>query len=206
MLKRITMAVSALDHGANRNLPKLQIEAVLSVPPLKVTEPRRVRQVSVSDTESVNINPNAKAIIGGCCQMVLYYEKLKEEDRGWFLAGWIRESLGRALLEEPLLAGRIQRKEHDDHGDNNKGLLEIVSNDSGIRLYEARFPMSLSQFLALTEKEQHLEGELVFWKEIDEHTPELSPLFYVQASTKFVLICAPYYVISFEINFDTLLM
>ncbi|TKY55495.1 hypothetical protein E2542_SST19910 [Spatholobus suberectus] len=157
---------------ATQSLPNLQIEAVLSVSPLKLTEPRRVRQVLTSDTDS-DVNPKA---IRGCYQIVLYYEKLNEKDPDKFLAGWIVESVGSALVEHPLLAGRLQRKDID-----NKGLLEIVSNDSGIRLYEARFPMVLSEFLALSEKE-HLEAELVFWKEIDENNPEFSPLFYVQVT------------------------
>lgn len=164
-----------VDHGAIQSLPKSHIEAVLSVSTLKVTEPRRVRQVLVTDTNPISSKTN----IGGCYHIVVYYEKLKDEDCGMFLVGWIKESLATALLEYPILAGRIQGKE--ENGDNMG--FEIVSNDSGIRFYEARFPMNLSEFLGLSGKE-NLEGELVFWKEIDEHTPQFSPLFYIQV-TKF---------------------
>ncbi|XP_027337442.1 acetyl-CoA-benzylalcohol acetyltransferase-like [Abrus precatorius] len=163
------MSVPVSVHDGTHSLPKLQIEAVLSVSPLKVTEPRRVRQVLMSENSQT---------FGGCYEIVLYYEKLNE-DCDSVLAGWIVESLGRALVEHPLLAGRLHRKEQGDT--DNMGLWEIVSNDSGVRLYEAQFPMMLSEFLALSEKE-HLEAELVFWKEIDEHNPQFSPLFYVQVT------------------------
>ncbi|KOM32535.1 hypothetical protein LR48_Vigan01g209100 [Vigna angularis] len=159
---------------ASENLPKLQIEAVLSVRPLKVSEPRRVRQVLMSDTDSIM---KIKGI-HGCYQIVLYYESLNEEEGDKFLAGWIVESLGSALVEHPLLSGRLKRKGSDE----DEAVLEIVSNDSGIRLYEVRFPMVLSEFLSLRAEKEHLEAELVFWKEIDEHNPQFSPLFYVQAS------------------------
>lgn len=154
---------------ASENLPQLQIEAVLSVRPLKVTEPRRVRQVLMSDTDCIH----------GCYQIVLYYESLNEEEGDKFLAGWIVESLGSALVEHPLLSGRLKRKDSDE----DEAVLEIVSNDSGIRLYEVRFPMVLSEFLSLRAEKEHLEAELVFWKEIDEQNPQFSPLFYVQASS-----------------------
>ena len=166
------------DNGAThcQSLPKLQIVAIMSVPPLKVTEPRRVRQVLASDH---TIHPRT---IQGCYQIVLYYNQHNEEDSGWSLAGWLVESLAKALLDHPLLAGRLQRRDNVGHLMG----LEIVSNDSGIRLLEARCPLSLSQFLELNEKENH-EAELVFWKEIDDQNPEFSPLFYVQASATLFL-------------------
>ncbi|KAE9597432.1 hypothetical protein Lal_00029921 [Lupinus albus] len=165
------VVVAVNNHGASETLPKSHIEAVLSVPPLKVTEPRRVRHVSVKNTNSNNI--------GGCYNIILYYEKWKEEEHGLFLVGWIVESLARVLLDYPLLSGRIQKKVEND---DSMGF-EIVSNDSGVRFYEARFPMNLCEFLGLSGKEC-IEGELVFWNEIDIHNPEFSPLFYIQV-TKF---------------------
>ncbi|WVZ25809.1 hypothetical protein V8G54_004353 [Vigna mungo] len=160
---------------ASENLPQLHIGAVLSVRPLKVSEPRRVLQVLMSDTDSIM---KIKGI-HGCYQIVLYYESLNEEEGDKFLAGWIVESLGSALVEHPLLSGRLKRKDSDE----DEAVLEIVSNDSGIRLYEVRFPMVLSEFLSLRAEKEHLEAELVFWKEIDEQNPQFSPLFYVQASS-----------------------
>ncbi|XP_061347682.1 acyltransferase GLAUCE-like [Gastrolobium bilobum] len=154
------------DNGGTQ---KLQIVALTSVAPLKVTESRRIRQVVGSDDHT--IQPRT---INGCYKIVLFYEKLNEEDRGWSMASWLVESLARALLEYPLLAGRLQRR----GGDMG---LEIVCNDSGIRLLEARYPMTLLEFLDLNKKE-HLEAELVFWKEIDDQFPEFSPLVYVQVT------------------------
>lgn len=162
----------ANDKGTER-VPKLQIEAVMSVSPQKITEPRRVRKVLVGEA-------NTKSeTLRGCYQVVLYYENSKEEEEfGWAMAGWTVESMGRALLEHPLLAGRLQRREEGEAETE----MEIVSNDCGIRMVEARMSTTLSQFLETTEKGD-LEAELVFWKDIDEESPEFSPLFYVQAST-----------------------
>ncbi|KAE9596753.1 putative taxadien-5-alpha-ol O-acetyltransferase [Lupinus albus] len=157
-----------MDVNVNASLPELQIVSIMSVPPLKVTDPRKFRQVLLSDP-SFNTST-----IDGCYQICLYYDKMKEEDHdGWHLAGWIVESLAMVLLEHPLLAGRLHRREVGD--------FEIVSNDSGIRLLEAMYPICLAEFLVLNEKE-NLEGELVFWKEIDDHFPQFSPLFYVQVT------------------------
>ncbi|KAK7346766.1 hypothetical protein VNO80_21289 [Phaseolus coccineus] len=165
---------AGLVAGISQSLPKLKIEAVLSVRPWKVSEPRRVRQVLMSDTDTIVKTKG----IHGCYQIVLYYEFLNEKECDKFLAGWIVESLSSALVEHPLLSGRLKRKDSDEH----ETLLEIVSNDSGIRLYEVRFPMVLSEFLALRAEKEHLEAELVFWKDIDEHNPQFSPLFYVQVT------------------------
>lgn len=155
-------------HGAS--VSKLQIEAVLTVPPLNVTEPRRVRRV-VAASESVKA-------VGGCYQIVMYFAKsTKEEDSGRFWAGWAVESLGRVLSDYPFVAGRIRRRE----GGDGDGGLEVVSNDCGVRMLEARMSLRMSEFLGLKEKDV---GEVVFWKDVDEHTPQFSPLFYVQASSR----------------------
>ncbi|RHN53792.1 putative rosmarinate synthase [Medicago truncatula] len=142
-----------------------QIVAVTSVSPAKITEPRQVCQILFND--------ETKRTIEGCYQMVLYYEKVEEEDHDWSLTGWIVESLARALLDHPLLAGRVQKR--DITG------LEIVSNDSGIRLLEAHYPTSLSEFLESNKNEHDddHEARLVFWNEIDGQFPLFSPLFYV---------------------------
>lgn len=120
---------------------------------------------------------------GGCYQVVLYYQRLKKEDDndnedhcGWRMAGWIVESLGMALSDYPLLAGRLHRK------NQNQREMEIVSNDSGVRMVEATMSTNLSNFLQSSQKHD-LEPHLVFWKDIDEDNPHFSPLFYLQAST-----------------------
>ncbi|KAF7828470.1 protein ECERIFERUM 2-like [Senna tora] len=150
---------------------KLKIEAVMSVTPLKMTEPRRVRKVVVEEGEG-----KKSETYGGCYQVVLYYEKggKEGEEYGWVMGGWSVESLARALSEYPLLAGRLQRREEGEIMG-----MEIVSNDSGIRMVEARVYTSVSDFLQSSQMKDELEAELVFWKDIDEHTPQYSPLFYV---------------------------
>lgn len=113
--------------------------------------------------------------------ILLYYKKACEEDCGWFQAGWIKESLGRALLEQPLFGGRLRRHtDHDQLADHNKRL-EIVSNDSGVRLVEARMPLTLSEFLD-SKTRQEEETELIYWKDVDGEDPNFSPLFYLQVS------------------------
>ncbi|KAA8522176.1 hypothetical protein F0562_012849 [Nyssa sinensis] len=148
---------------------KSQIEAVQSVTPMKVTDPRWSRQVSVTDSHGSDI-------FWRCLHIILYYEKGSGEDSGWLVAGWMKESLGRALVEQPMLAGRLRRVEEGDDRE-----LEIVSNDSGVRLFEARISKTLSEFLDLKEKED-AEAELVFWKDVDEQYPQFCPLFYVQVT------------------------
>ncbi|KAA3476088.1 taxadien-5-alpha-ol O-acetyltransferase-like [Gossypium australe] len=85
------------------------------------------------------------------------------------------ESLGRALLEQPIISGRLQKR------DRNDGELEIVSNDSGIRIIEAMIQTTFSEFLDLKQREE-AEAQLIFWNDIDEHNPQFSPLFYVQVT------------------------
>ncbi|XP_065857127.1 anthranilate N-benzoyltransferase protein 1-like [Euphorbia lathyris] len=156
---------------ANVNVvPKSQIEAMQTVPPYKVTHPRQILKVSSEDSIGSSIFKAAVNIILFCDK-----EADADDDSGWHVAGWIKESLGRALKDEPLLSGRLRRGE-DGHGD-----LEIVSNDSGARLFEATIPITLLDFLALEDVEM-AESQLVFWKDIDELIPQFSPLFYVQVT------------------------
>ncbi|XP_028772901.1 protein ECERIFERUM 2-like [Neltuma alba] len=154
---------------------KPRIEAVLTVSPLKVTEPRQVRQVQAAH------NPKA---ISGCHHIVLYFTKSRKDDDDGepFLAGWAVESLAMVLSEHPLVAGRLRRREDGGEEDDSRAL-EIVSNDSGIRMVEARIPMSMSQLLGLNREDfVGVEADLVFWKDVDEHTPDFSPLFYIQVT------------------------
>ncbi|XP_030948641.1 anthranilate N-benzoyltransferase protein 1-like [Quercus lobata] len=107
--------------------------------------------------------------------LVLYYKNVSEEDSGWIFAGWAKETLGKAISEQPMLSGRLWR------GKDGDGELEIVSNDSGVRLIETQVAVTLSGFLEMKEKEE-AEAQLVFWNDIDEHNPQFSPLFYVQVT------------------------
>ncbi|KAG4172903.1 hypothetical protein ERO13_A11G028750v2 [Gossypium hirsutum] len=82
------------------------------------------------------------------------------EDSGWVVVGWIKESLGRALLEQPTISGRLQKR------DRNDSELEIIQT-------------TLSEFLDLKQMEE-AEAQLIFWNDIGEHNLQFSPLFYVQ--------------------------
>ncbi|MBA0831197.1 hypothetical protein Goarm_015678 [Gossypium armourianum] len=150
-------------HG-NSLVPKVSIKGFHSVTPMRITEPRQTRRVLSRDL----VGPE---MFQRCFNMVQCY--MKGEDSGWVVAGWIKESLGRALLEQPMISGRLQKR------DRNDGELEIVSNDSGIRIIEATIQTTLSEFLDLKQREE-AEAQLVFWNDIDEHNPQFSPLFYVQ--------------------------
>ncbi|CAK9173302.1 unnamed protein product [Ilex paraguariensis] len=147
---------------------KLQVEAFQTVLPLNQTDPRQLRRVSPTKTFF-------PSILQRRLHSVLCYNKASEEDSGWAMAGWIKESLGLALLEQPLLAGRLRRGEGVDGG------LEIVSNDCGVRLIEAKIEMDLAEVVDLKGREE-VEAELVFWEDIDEENPQFSPLFYVQVT------------------------
>ncbi|OIT22643.1 PREDICTED: protein ECERIFERUM 1-like [Nicotiana attenuata] len=149
----------------------VQIEAIQTVMPMKPTDPRLSRRVAIGENlGSGNLQSRF--------HIVLCYNKASEEDSGWLLAGWIKESLGKALVEKPLLAGRLKRKgENDDNGE-----FEIVSNDSGVRLVEANMPMDLADFLDLIKERKNGEAELVFWEDVNESNPQFSPLFYVQVT------------------------
>ncbi|XP_031251251.1 spermidine hydroxycinnamoyl transferase [Pistacia vera] len=154
-------------HGEGTPVSNLQIESVQTVTPFKETDPRQRRQVLVTD-------PVGSGIFRRCFNILLYYKKVVEDESGWIVAGWMKESIARALVHQPLLSGRLRRGEDGHAG------LELVSNDSGLRLIEAGIPMTLSEFL--DKKSRDDEAELVFWKDIDEQNPQFSPLFYVQVT------------------------
>ncbi|XP_071722932.1 stemmadenine O-acetyltransferase-like [Rutidosis leptorrhynchoides] len=147
----------------------LQIEAVQTCPPRSVTaEPRPTRRVSVTDDLA------GTGIFSKCLNMILYYNKSTEEDTGYLVAGWFKESLGKAMSDLPMLSGRFRVPAKG-------GEPAVVANDSGVRLLEAKIPMSLNQFMDSKDKED-IEAKLVFWKDIDEEIPQYSPLVYVQVT------------------------
>lgn len=96
---------------------------------------------------------------------------------GWIVAGWTKTSKEIALSEKPMLAGRLRRV--DDGG------LEIVPNDSGIRLVEARMEISMEEFVSVENKE--VQKQLLCWESIDDQDPQFSPLMYLQAIYTFPL-------------------
>ncbi|TXG51211.1 hypothetical protein EZV62_023735 [Acer yangbiense] len=158
-------------YGDKNLVPKVEIEAVQTVTSIKPTDPRQTRRVLVTD-------PVGSGIFRRCLNIVIYYKKVVEEDSGWIVAGWMKESLGRVLVDQPMLSGRLRRTSSEDIGDE----LEIVSNDSGVRLIETKIPITLLQFLDHQSKEtsEESEAQLVFWNDVDDQNPQFSPLFYFQ--------------------------
>ncbi|XP_021768023.1 protein ECERIFERUM 26-like [Chenopodium quinoa] len=152
----------------------MDIECAYSTSPMKTTEPRLSYKISVSN------NDHHQRVLQKWMHTVLCYKKQSDsEDNGLHAKGWIKESLGKALLEHPILAGRLRKSE------NNNGDLNIVSNDSGIRCIDVQISLSLVHFLELSkEKKNEVEGKLLYWKNVDESNPICSPLFYIQM-TKF---------------------
>ncbi|XP_021765807.1 uncharacterized protein LOC110730319 [Chenopodium quinoa] len=157
------------------------IEGAYSTSPTKTTDPRLSYMISISNDESLNDNHHNHGVLQKWMHTVLCYKKHSDdsEDYGLHAKGRIKESLGKALLEHPILAGRLRRSENDN------GDLRIVSNDSGIRCIDAQISLSLVHFLELSkEKKNEVEGKLLYWKNVDESNPIFSPLFYIQM-TKF---------------------
>ncbi|EOA20937.1 hypothetical protein CARUB_v10001270mg [Capsella rubella] len=156
-------------------IPKSLIAGVQSVMPVEVTQHRKVRSISVGDAVGAGIFRRTLNI-------VTYYKEAGDVsgERAWLVAGWIKESLGRALTEQPMLSGRLRRRKTESESEDG---FEVVANDSGVRLLEAQFPASLSEFLEMVKREKsRAEAETVFWKDIDEDEPQYSPLFYVQVT------------------------
>ncbi|GAV67612.1 Transferase domain-containing protein [Cephalotus follicularis] len=163
--------MAMLNNDTTNLVSKLQIKALQSAGPTMVTDPRLTRRVFVTD-------PIGSGIFQRSFNVILCYHKGMEEVSGWLVAGWMKESLGIALIQQPILCGRLKRGEdgEDDHGD-----LRIVASDSGMRLLEAQVPMTLQEFLDSKDKRDY-EHKLVFWKDIDEQHPQFCPLFYVQVT------------------------
>ncbi|ESQ40200.1 hypothetical protein EUTSA_v10013950mg [Eutrema salsugineum] len=158
-------------------IPKSMIAGVQSVMPVEVTQHRKVRSITVED-------PVGVGIFRRTLNMVTYYKQAEAGDsgeRGWLVAGWIKESLGRALTEQPMISGRLRRRRTSTEEDGLE--LEVVANDSGVRLVEARFPASLPEFIEMVKRDKsRAEAETVFWRDIDEDNPQFSPLFYLQVT------------------------
>uniref|UniRef100_A0A166J9W3 Uncharacterized protein n=1 Tax=Daucus carota subsp. sativus TaxID=79200 RepID=A0A166J9W3_DAUCS len=124
---------------ANSSNHMVQYEGFLTVVPHRPTFPRpSVRISTEKDREA--------GLLRQCFRMILCYEKASSDDSGWMVAGWTKTSIGIALSEKPVLAGRLRRAED--------GGLELVSNDSGVRLVEARIALRLDEFGGLRNKEE----------------------------------------------------
>ncbi|TXG51215.1 hypothetical protein EZV62_023739 [Acer yangbiense] len=121
-------------YGDKNLVPKVEIEAVQTMTTVKQTDPWQTWRVLATD-------PVGSGIFRRCLNIVVYY-KMVEEDSSWIVVGWIKESLGTVLADQPILSGRLRGTSSEDIGE-----LEIVSNYSGVRLIEAKIPKTLSQFL-----------------------------------------------------------
>ncbi|CAN4076013.1 unnamed protein product [Withania somnifera] len=141
--------------GATNFSSKLQVEAMQTVIPMKITDPRLSRRITLP--KNFDSNDLQRRF-----HMVLYYNKASRRIRD-----------GYAIVESPIFAGRLRRLEDDN--------LELVSNDSGVRMLEANFPMNMDDFIVYKKKE-NVENELVYWEDIHETSPQFSPLFYVQVT------------------------
>ncbi|KAJ6327251.1 hypothetical protein OIU78_014182 [Salix suchowensis] len=106
----------AMSQITGEFVPKVQIEGVQTVVPSKVTDPREMCLVK---------DPVSSDIFRGCLNIVLCYSEAGEEGSGGLVAGWIKESLGRAMQDQPMLSGRLRRVE------DGNGELEMVPNDTG---------------------------------------------------------------------------
>lgn len=140
----------------NDNLVMVSYEGVSTIAPHKPTFPRPSFPISISK----DMEPG---IFKLCFFEILCYKKASSQDSGWLVAGWTRSSMGIALSEQPMLAGRLRRV--DDGG------LEIVPNDSGIRLVEAQFEISMEEFVSAGNKEE-VQKQLVCWESIDDRSDE----------------------------------
>lgn len=149
------MANSTVNGG------KLRVEGIQSVVPTKPTDPRQSTRIVAPQSLS------SSAVLQRRFHVLLCYNRASDDDSGWLVAGRMKESLGRALQEHPLLAGRLRRCQESGGGDDD---LQIVSNDSGARL--------AAMELAELKEKREVEAELVFWEDVLHHNPQFSPLFY----------------------------
>ncbi|CAO2819456.1 unnamed protein product [Amaranthus hypochondriacus] len=161
------------------NPMEVNIECVYSATTKEVTNPRLSHKISIPNQDDHH------KILQKRMHIILYYEKNKKEedsDHGLYSGGWIRQSLGNALMEKPILAGRLRRSENGD--------LEIISNDSGVRCVEVRVPLTMVEFLEL-KKNKKFDGEtkLVSWNHVHASNPLFSPLFYIQLLIQYVQGC-----------------
>ncbi|KAL7152779.1 hypothetical protein ABFS83_04G121500 [Erythranthe nasuta] len=142
-----------------------------TVMPTKPTETRKSMRINNLPTQNSNILQRRLHIL-------LCYTKASEQDSGWILAGRMKESLGKALEEEPILAGRLRRQSEESDGD-----FEIVPNDAGVRMVEVRAGhVKLAEFVDELKANKREANELVFWEDIVQQNPQFSPLIYIQVT------------------------
>ncbi|KAL9170117.1 hypothetical protein ABFS82_04G122900 [Erythranthe guttata] len=145
--------------------------------PTKPTETRKTMRINNLPPQNSNSN-----ILQRRLHILLCYTKASEQDSGWILAGRMKESLGKALEEEPILAGRLRRLSEESDGGGG-GDFEIVSNDAGVRTVEVKADhVKLAEFVDELKANKREAHELVYWEDIVQHNPQFSPLIYIQVT------------------------
>ncbi|KAK1310634.1 hypothetical protein QJS10_CPA08g01726 [Acorus calamus] len=160
--------MSAMTKTPPSHAGKLHVESIQTVTPAKLTELGTTRPVN-------HPGPPSAWFLQTHLRVVLYYKPTFEGESGYALTGWLKGSLNLALVEDPLLAGRLRHKEGCEDE------WEITYNDSGVRLVEARAEVAMAEFVGSKGREEK-EARLVYWKDIDDQNPQFSALFYVQVT------------------------
>ncbi|KAK1296205.1 hypothetical protein QJS10_CPB15g00959 [Acorus calamus] len=160
--------MSAVTKTSPSHARKLHVESIQTVTPAKVTESGTTCWVNLP-------GPPGPWLLQTHLRVVLYYEPMLEGESVYTLTGWLKGSLNLALVEDPVLAGRLRRKEGCEDE------CEITCNDSGVRLVEARAEVAMAEFIGSKGREEK-EAGLVYWKDIDDQNPQFSALFYVQVT------------------------
>ncbi|XP_076901594.1 uncharacterized protein LOC143556046 [Bidens hawaiensis] len=174
-------------------VPKVQIDSILMVTPLRPSE---------RESQSVRVTKDVRSVVfSRRFHVIVYYNKATENDSGWVTGGWMKESMGRALVDRPMLSGRLRLMHATDDDHHHHEFMEIVSNGCGVRLYEARVSsMSLMEVVARS-RAGRMNNELVAWEDIDQQDPQFSPLFYVQVTFEYNRFSQFFAFITRRVNF-----
>uniref|UniRef100_A0A7N0RDC0 Uncharacterized protein n=1 Tax=Kalanchoe fedtschenkoi TaxID=63787 RepID=A0A7N0RDC0_KALFE len=150
---------------------RVQIEAIQTVVSMRPADPPLARKITLGSNQPAG--GDVGAVFRQCHQILLCYGKAsEEEDSGRVMIGRLKESLGVALCEYPMLTGRIKWENRE---------LVLVATDSGMRLVEAKFPIKMDEFVGM-EGRAAAEGELVYWEDLKPEDPQFSPLAYIQVT------------------------
>lgn len=148
-------------------LRHVHLEAIQSVTPKEMVPPGQARRIGGT------VEWGDGAALGSHFRAVLYYRRAGDFDDAWSVSAHLKESLSAALAVDPLLAGRLRRRDGGDGG------LELRLNDGGVRLVQAKADFTMTELLASPEREV-VEAHLAHWPGIDGEKPHFSALFFVQ--------------------------
>ncbi|CAA7406769.1 unnamed protein product [Spirodela intermedia] len=145
-------------------LRHIHVESIQSVTPREMVPPGKARRIG------------GTAALGSYFRTVLYYRRADELEDAWSVSAHLKESLSAALVVDPLIAGRIRRRDDGDGGG-----LEVRLNDAGLRLVQAKADFTMTDLLASPEREV-VEAHLAHWVGVDEEKPQFSALFFIQVT------------------------